>query len=47
MGRKSKEINQEERTIVGILLSLFRKEKLFKQIGEIIGRTMTTIKNNV
>ena len=44
MGRKSKEINQEERRIVGIVLRLFRKTKSIKEIGELIGRPTTTIK---
>ena len=44
MGRKSKEINQKERRIVGFALRLFRKAASFKEIGELIGRTITTIK---
>ena len=36
MGRKSKEINQEERRIVGIVLRLFRKAKSSKKLVNLL-----------
>lgn len=42
MGRKAKETTEEERRIV---VSQFKSGKTYKEIGEIIGRPITTVKS--